>query len=159
MRLLRWILVHFPLVRGIPLQPHHLHEQTGDDNEEFVKNYDENNVDFNDAMWKNRWKSKFKTPQCHIRLSACCESKRTVGARLGQVQIKWCYFQCCRFLTILRLHLPKKWVSRVVWKISKLSSDLVELSFRQRYMMIMMVEAKLLRDYSPLCVWRVPNLV
>ena len=26
-----------------------------------------------------------KKPQCHIRLSACCESKRTVGARLGQV--------------------------------------------------------------------------
>ena len=25
--------------------------------------------------------------QCHIRLSACCESKRTVGARLGQVNI------------------------------------------------------------------------
>jgi len=22
--------------------------------------------------------------QCHVRLSACCESKRTVGARLGQ---------------------------------------------------------------------------
>ena len=62
MRLLRWILVHFPSVRGIPLQPHHLHEQTGDDNKEFVKNYDENNVHFNDAMWKNRWKSKFQNP-------------------------------------------------------------------------------------------------
>ena len=62
MRFLRWILVHFPSVRGIPLQPHHLHEQTGDDNEEFVKNYGENNDDFNDAMWKNRWKSKFQIP-------------------------------------------------------------------------------------------------
>ena len=26
----------------------------------------------------------FVNKQCHVRLSACCEKKRTVGSRLGQ---------------------------------------------------------------------------
>ena len=112
MRLLRWILVHFPSVRGIPLQPHHLHEQTGDDNKEFVKNYDENNVHFNDAMRKNRWKSKFQNPPVPhpvVRLLRKQENgwsqtrpgpNRSKSNDLFWKFSKGCHIQFCQFLTM-----------------------------------------------------------
>ena len=115
-------------MRGLPLQPHHLHEQTGDDNKEFVKNYDENNVHFNDAMRKNRWKSKFQIPPVPHPVVRLLRKQEN-----GWSQTRPGPNQMMSISIHIEATFDKKWVSRVVSKISKLSSDLVELSF----MMIM----------------------
>ena len=43
--------------------------------------------------------------QCHVRLSTCCESKRTVGARLGQGFFQLLHIQgnhpCIRYLIVI----------------------------------------------------------
>ena len=53
MKLFRWVLVHIPTLRGLPIQSHHIHEQTGDDNKDDDDDDSDDDEDDDGAYW--RW--------------------------------------------------------------------------------------------------------